>query len=46
VNTTYQRRLRVTSEETVQQLRKLGELKKEGLLTYHEFEAQKQRLLS
>ena len=34
------------SLDTVDRLRQLGELKKEGLLTYAEFEAQKQRLLS
>ena len=36
----------LTSNEAMEQLRKLGELKKEGLLTQEEFEAQKQRLLS
>jgi hypothetical protein len=34
------------ADEAIEQLRKLGELKKEGLLTYEQFEAQKQRLLS
>ena len=33
------------TDETLDQLRKLGELKKEGLLTYDEFETQKKRLL-
>jgi len=34
------------TDEKMEHLRKLGELKKEGLLSYTEFEAQKQRLLS
>jgi hypothetical protein len=34
------------TDEKMEHLRKLGELKKEGLLSYAEFEAQKQRLLS
>ena len=33
-------------DEAIAQLRKLGDLKKEGLLTEEEFRAQKQRLLS
>jgi len=36
----------VLSDEKMAQIRELGEMKKEGLLTYMEFEAQKQRLLS
>ena len=36
----------VLSHEKMAQIRELGEMKKEGLLTYMEFEAQKQRLLS
>ena len=36
----------VLTDEKMMQIRKLGEMKKEGLLTYMEFEAQKQRLLS
>jgi hypothetical protein len=34
------------TDEKMEQLRKLGEMKKEGILTNQEFEAQKQRLLS
>jgi len=34
------------TDQTMDQLRKLGEMKKEGILTHEEFEAQKQRLLS
>src|SRR6476620_10818039 len=34
------------TDEKIEELRKLGEIKKEGLLTYEEFTAQKQRLLS
>jgi hypothetical protein len=34
------------TDEKMEQLRKLGEMKKEGILTHEEFEAQKQRLLS
>ena len=34
------------TDERMEQLRKLGEMKKEGILTNQEFEAQKQRLLS
>jgi hypothetical protein len=34
------------TDEKLDQLRKLGEMKKEGILTHEEFEAQKQRLLS
>jgi hypothetical protein len=36
----------LASDDAMEQLRKLGELKKEGLLTQEEFDAQKQRLLS
>jgi len=35
-----------SADEKMDQIRKLGEMKKEGILTYAEFEAQKQRLLS
>ena len=35
-----------TDRSKIEELRKLGEIKKEGLLTYEEFTAQKQRLLS
>jgi len=34
------------TDEKMEQLRKLSEMKKEGILTHEEFEAQKQRLLS
>jgi len=34
------------TDETMAQIRRLAEMKKEGILTYAEFEAQKQRLLS
>jgi len=34
------------TDEEIEELRKLGEMKKEGLLTLEEFQAQKQRLLS
>jgi hypothetical protein len=34
------------TDEKMDQLRKLAEMKKEGILTNEEFEAQKQRLLS
>jgi hypothetical protein len=35
----------VATDATLEQIRKLGELKKEGLLTNDEFETQKKRLL-
>jgi hypothetical protein len=34
------------TDEKMEQLRKLADMKKEGILTHEEFEAQKQRLLS
>ena len=33
------------SDETIEQLQKLGDLKKQGVLTQDEFEQQKQKLL-